>query len=224
MGFDPSNCFLKIWESIGTPTPKMSQPHFEVSVRMRLTLPKVGTWSPLGLPQLQSPIPEVKTPHLEVFFIPLERPWSVDVENGLAWAIWTSTAQVMVKRRAGSQTGSLTLDHKRSEIDPIPVCEDGVRHTVGKLFRRATSLLSTSSQSEVWAGSYEFPKSRESKPGQFRDFSLGVPGIKAIWMQVRRSNAENTIWGKVVASPEFGLWWVKWVHVARGLSQHQGCF
>jgi hypothetical protein len=26
---------------------------------------------------------------------------SVDVENGLAWAIWTSTAQVMAKRKAG---------------------------------------------------------------------------------------------------------------------------
>jgi len=30
----------------------VSQPHFEASVRMRLTLPKVGTWSPPGLPQL----------------------------------------------------------------------------------------------------------------------------------------------------------------------------
>jgi hypothetical protein len=30
----------------------LSQPDFEASVRMRLTLPKVGTWSPLGLPQL----------------------------------------------------------------------------------------------------------------------------------------------------------------------------
>jgi len=52
----------------------VSQPHFEVSVRMRLTLPKVGTWSPLGLLQLQSSNAEVKTPRLEVFFIPLERP------------------------------------------------------------------------------------------------------------------------------------------------------
>jgi hypothetical protein len=52
----------------------MSQPHFEASVRMRLTLPKVGTWSPPGHPQLQSSIAEVKTPRLEVFFIPLERP------------------------------------------------------------------------------------------------------------------------------------------------------
>jgi len=52
----------------------MSQPHFEASVRMRLTLPKVGIWSPPGLPQLQSSTVEGKTPCLEVFFIPLERP------------------------------------------------------------------------------------------------------------------------------------------------------
>jgi hypothetical protein len=52
----------------------MSQPHFEASVRMKLTLPKVGIWSPSGLPQLQSSIVEGKTPCLEVFFIPLERP------------------------------------------------------------------------------------------------------------------------------------------------------
>jgi len=51
----------------------LSQPHFEASVKMKLTLPKVGTWSPLGLPKLQSSIVGVKTPHLEVFFISLER-------------------------------------------------------------------------------------------------------------------------------------------------------
>jgi len=130
----------------------------------------------------------------------------------------------MVKRRAGSQIGSLTPDHKKSGINPILVCEDGVRHTVGKLLRRTTRLLQTSSQSEVWTGSYEFPKSQESKPGQFWDSSLGVLGIKAIWMRVSRSNVKNIIWGKVVASPESGPWWVKWVRVARGLSQHQGCF
>jgi hypothetical protein len=81
---------------------------------MRLTLPKVGTWSPPGLPKFQGSTAEGKTPRLEVFFIPLERPWSVDVENGLAWAIWTSTAQVMVERRARSQTDNLTPDHKKS--------------------------------------------------------------------------------------------------------------
>jgi hypothetical protein len=119
----------------------MLQSHFEASVRMKLTLPKVGTWSPSGLPQFQSSTIEGKTSCLEVFFIPLERPWSLDVENGLAWAIWTSVAQVMVKRKVGSQIGNLTLNHKKSVIDPISVCEDGVRHTIGKLLRRAISLL-----------------------------------------------------------------------------------
>jgi hypothetical protein len=36
---------------------------------------------------------------------------NVDIENGLALAIWTSAAQVMGKRKAMSQIGNLTLDH-----------------------------------------------------------------------------------------------------------------
>jgi len=39
----------------------VSQPHFGLSVKMKLTLPKVGTWSPLGLPKTQSLIVGVKT-------------------------------------------------------------------------------------------------------------------------------------------------------------------
>jgi hypothetical protein len=92
----------------------MSQPHFEGSVRSPLTLPKWGLGNPPRFPNVQNSISEVKTPHLEVFFIPLERSWNVDVENGLVWAIRTSAALV----RAG-----------------------GVQYTVGKLSRRATSLL-----------------------------------------------------------------------------------
>jgi hypothetical protein len=87
------------------------QPHFEGSVSSPLTLPKMGLESPPGLPKIQSSIARVKTPRLEVFFILLERSWSVDVQNGLAWAIWTFSAQVMVEWKAGSQTGSLTPDH-----------------------------------------------------------------------------------------------------------------
>jgi hypothetical protein len=41
---------------------------------------------------------------------------------------------------------------------------------------------------------------------------LGSPGIKkTIWMQVPWRGAENTIWRKVVGSPESGPWWVLWV-------------
>jgi len=62
----------------------LSQPHFEGSVRLSLTFPKMGLGSPLGLPKIQSSIAKVKTPCIGVFFIPLERSRSVDVQNGLA--------------------------------------------------------------------------------------------------------------------------------------------
>jgi hypothetical protein len=89
----------------------LSQPHCEGSVRSPLTLPKMGFGSPPGLPKIQNAIARVKTPCIEVLFIPLERSWSLDVRNGLAWAIWTSAAQLMVERKTGSQTGNLTPDH-----------------------------------------------------------------------------------------------------------------
>jgi hypothetical protein len=81
------------------------------SVRMKLTLPKLGLGSPPRLPKLQSSIARVKTPRIRVFFISLEIYWSVNVENGLVWAIWTFAAQVMAKIRVGNQTGSLTPNH-----------------------------------------------------------------------------------------------------------------
>jgi hypothetical protein len=121
------------------------------------------------------------------------------------------------QRRAESQTASLTPNHYKSGIDPILVGAGRVRHTVGKLSRRATSSRQTWSQSEVGAKNYERPKSREFKPGQFRDSTLGVLGQRAIWVWAWWSNAENTVWGKVVASPspsKSRLWWVKWVRVA----------
>jgi len=48
-------------------------PTLRASVRMRLALPKVGSWSLPGLLQLQSSTVESKTPRLEILFIPLER-------------------------------------------------------------------------------------------------------------------------------------------------------
>jgi hypothetical protein len=68
----------------GFRTKVLSQPHFGLSVRMKLTLPKVGTWGPPGLPKTQSSIARVKTPCIGVFFISIERSLSVDVQNGLA--------------------------------------------------------------------------------------------------------------------------------------------
>jgi hypothetical protein len=199
----------------------LSQPHFEGSVRSPLTLPKMGVWSPLRLLKTQMMISGVKKSLLEVFLKPLERFWSIDVQNALAWAIWTSAAQVMGKRRAGSQIDSLTPNHKKSGINPMPTCARGVWYGVGKLSKRATKLVWTSSRSEVEASSYERPKFRESKPGQFKEFwdsTLGVPGKSDIRMRVLCRVTEYTIWGKVVASPKFGLWLTRsqvpcWTHL-----------
>jgi hypothetical protein len=88
----------------------LSQSYF-VSVWGWDSHPKWGLGSAPGLPKFQSSMAGAKTPHIDAFFISLEIYRSVDVENGLAWAIWTSAAQVMTKRKVGSQTSSLTLDH-----------------------------------------------------------------------------------------------------------------
>jgi len=59
---------------------------------------------------------------------------------------------------------------------------------------------------EIWVS-----KVPRIQPGIVSGLSLGVPGKSVIRMWLPRSNAENTIWGKVVASPESRPWWIKWV-------------
>ncbi len=61
---------------------------------------------------------------------------------------------IMAKRKAGS--------------------EGGVRHTIGKILTKATTLLYTSFQSEVYTQSYGAPKLRESQLQEFRDSHLDV--------------------------------------------------
>jgi len=81
--------------------------------------------------------------------------------------IWTLKTQVMVKRKVKSQIGNLTLDHSNSGIDLISLRVGGVRHTIGKLLRRATTLLQTSYQSKICTHSYGAPKSQESQLWEF---------------------------------------------------------
>jgi hypothetical protein len=89
----------------------MLQPYFWKNGRMTFTLPKWGLESLLGLLKLQSSISGVKTPCIKALFISSKIYPSVDVENGLAWAIWTYVTQVMTKRKAKSAIGSLIPDH-----------------------------------------------------------------------------------------------------------------
>jgi hypothetical protein len=85
----------------------------------------------------------------------------------------------MAKRRARSQIASLTPDQKKLGIDPIYLVAEGVRHTVGKLSTRVTTLLQTASRSKVCSQSYGAPKLRESHLARFRDSHSGVPREKS---------------------------------------------
>ncbi len=131
----------------------------------------------------------------------------------------------MGKRRAGSQTGNLTPDHKKSRIDPIPMCVGGVRHGVGKLLRRATRLVQSSSRSENGARSSDGPKSRESKPRQFQD-SFETP----LWESQDKEPLGHGRSGATQRILYGERWWLppspgrgesSESKVARGLSQHQ---
>jgi hypothetical protein len=144
------------------------------SVKIRFTLPKWGLGSLLGFPKVQSLIAKVKTPRIGAFFITLESYWSIDVQNGLSWPIWTSATQVMAKRKVGSQIGSLTPNHGKSGIDPIPLSAGGVQNAVGKLLMRVKTLVYTSSRSEVCTRSYSPAKLQDSQPWRF-----GTPGTKS---------------------------------------------
>jgi hypothetical protein len=145
----------------------LSQPYFGQVWGWSPTLGKVGIWSPPGLPNVQSSTARGKTPCIRVFLVSLERSRNVDIENALALAIRTYAARVMGKRRAGSQTGSLTLDHLKSGIDLFPTSDSNVRHGVGKISTRATTLVQTSSWLDSAVVSYGRSKFRESRRDKF---------------------------------------------------------
>jgi hypothetical protein len=49
--------------------------------------------------------------------------------------------------------------------------------------------------------------------GNFGTPNLGVSGQNDIWVHASWLDIENTIRGKVVASPNSEPWWVLWIHV-----------
>jgi len=95
----------------------LSQPYFGQVWGWSPTLGKVGIWSPLGLSNVQSSTVGPKTPRIGVFLVSLERSWSVDIENALALAIRTSTAQVMGKRRTTKSRESTSSRSPNWECD-----------------------------------------------------------------------------------------------------------
>jgi len=72
----------------------------------------------------------------------------------------------MAKRKAKSQTASLTLDHKKSGIDPIYLAARGVRHTFASDHISIRGLLA-----KLWGS-----KVARVPFGAISGFPLGSPG------------------------------------------------
>jgi hypothetical protein len=68
-------------------------------------------------------------------------------------------------------------------------------------------------QSEVCTQNYGFPKSQEFQFWEFQDSHLGVLRQNDIWVVALWPSIENTIRGKVVASPKSKSWWILWIRV-----------
>jgi len=98
-------------------------------------LEKLEVWSPLGLPNVQSSTARPKTPCIRVFLVSLERSWNADIENGLALAIWTATAQVMGKRKPGSQTGSRESTSSRRHLEECDTTLESSRQELQHWFK-----------------------------------------------------------------------------------------
>jgi hypothetical protein len=139
----------------------------------------------------------------------LKRSWSVDVENGLSWAIRTSAAQVMCKRRAIVKLAVwLSITKSRESTRPRCVqveCGTPLESSQGELqfffrphpdWRFEQEVMSCQSPRSLNRDNFKTPtwESRDKKP-----FGCGP-----LW-----SGAKYTIWGKVVASFEFKLWSIK---------------
>jgi hypothetical protein len=114
---------LKWWKAHEV---QLSHPYFGQVWGWSPTLGKSWDLESSGTPaSLELDSKGQNTSHWGVF-VSLKRSWNVDIENGLELVIWTSPAQVMGKRRAGSQTGSQTTTKSRESTCsrcPIQECD-----------------------------------------------------------------------------------------------------
>jgi hypothetical protein len=205
----------------------VSQPHFGQVWGWSPTLGKVGGLESSGTPECSELDNKPKTPRIEVFLVSLKSCWNVDIEKGLALAIWTSAAQVMGKRRAGSQIGSLTPDHWKSGINLFPKSELRVQHSVGKILMSVTTLVQTSlrldftiesyGHSKFWESNWE--SSRDSFGTPFRESQQNVPFGCSLGGELQRILQGVRWW----LTPESGPWWVLCIQVPVASPNTQGC-
>ncbi len=98
-----------------------------------------------------------------------------------------------------------------------------MRYVVGKISKRAISLVQTSSRSHLAVGSYELPKSRDSTRDSFgtiSGFQLGSPGKKSHLNVVFAERRRKYYMGEGGGFPRIRAVVCLVIQSARGLSPH----
>ncbi len=134
---------------------------------------------------------------------------------------WELGVQECNSRKKGQEFDSQPL---KVENQPDPgVCRWSATHcwkALKESYKFASDLIPIRGLSrELWA-----PKVPGVQFGTILGFLLGTCGTKSHSDAGVAEQRKEYYMGKVMACPKSGPWWVKWVHVAHGLSQHQECF
>ncbi len=137
----------------------LSQPHFWKSVKMTFTFPKMGTWESSETPE-----------SLELDYRGQNTlPWGdIHIIGELLkcrYRKWPCMNHLDICNTKKGWESNWQFDSWPLKVGNRPdpgVCRS--QHIIGKLSRRVTSLLQTSSQSEVWTKNYDLTKSWKSKP------------------------------------------------------------
>jgi hypothetical protein len=201
----------------------MSQPHFGQVWGWSPTLGKVGGWESSGTPEC-----------LEL---------NNKAQNTSHWGVLGVIGKVLKRRyrkwpRIGnSDICSPSYGQKKGwesnwQFDSRPL-KVGNRPLLDIALKSATRSWKALDESynidsrlvpiRVWGEELWPFKVPRVQPGHFRDSISGVPTKCAIQMWPPRLAAENTIWGKVVASPESGPWWILCVQVPVANPNTEGC-
>jgi hypothetical protein len=187
-------------------------------------LEKVRIWSPPGLPNVQSSTTRPKTPRIEMFLVSLERSWSVNVENGLALAIWTSVAQVMSERRGRESNCQFDSRPLKVENRPLPDLriESAIRgwKDLDAGYKFCLDFVAIRRRGrELWA-----PKRPETPPGTISGLQPGSLGKK--WHSGVGAAESRRVYYREYGGgilPRSGPWCVSWSKVPVACPNTQRC-
>jgi len=155
--------------------------------------------------------------------MPLERSQSLDVQNGLAWAIWTYAAQVMGKRRSGVKLTVWLPSTKSRESTssrcPILECDMALESSRGELQFWLNLVAIGFCSREIWT-----VKVSGLQPRTISGLQLGSPKKKSHLDVALTESCKEYYMGEGGGFPRVRAVVSLVCPSARGLSQHPRVF